>query len=205
MEHHADVTELRESHDVATDPPDLRVRLTRAHGVAALALEARATRELLEPALEGCIDLDEYLCADVPRHVGEPRELRAKLRELIDLVDRRRVDALVSWARKSHEALLQREVPEEPLRVLPTPQSIVLFGRDVSAVAEALAEEHVFIYILASGSRKRFSHGSPRRLLAHGTLGLRTEIQEKSDLGESVRDPEIVVGIGLRRLWSRVA
>jgi putative transposase len=151
--------ELREDQPVEAEAPNLRVWLTQPQRVAPLALVARTATQPLERALPRLVEFDQELCAHVARHVGQPRRLGAERRQLVDLVERRRVAPFVLRTREPDQALLVREVPEPAQGAFPRPKPCRLVGRRVDAEAEGLAHEHATTLAWSMGGASEFRTG----------------------------------------------
>ncbi len=137
--------ELGEAQGVAVEAPHLRMRLGEPDDVQVLAFPAWSPSETLEASLPTLVEFDEQFCAHVTRDVGEPRQFAAQRREVLHLVEGRRVTTLSAGSSETHDPLLVGEVPEKPKSMLPTGQPLNLGGSRVDAVAVSLAEQHTTI------------------------------------------------------------
>ena len=147
VHHRAQRAELGEPDVAAIDAPGLRVRFAEGEGVASLPLPPRGAGELGEASLPRPIQFHQELRADVARDVGQPRESSTKLGQLVDLVEGRGVDALVSRPGVAELPLIEREVPQKPESAVPPrePRELSLVG--VDAISERLYGLHVCLLI----------------------------------------------------------
>ena len=125
-------SKLRKADVVTVKTPNLRVRFTASDCVATFSFPARSLNELCKTALPSLIEFDKKLTANVTRNVGKPRQFSAQFGQLLLLVESGREDSLVTWSRKPHEPLFEREVPEKSKRVVPAsePSDLLLVGVD---------------------------------------------------------------------------
>ncbi len=137
----AHVSELRETKHGAIQTPALRVWLAERNRIATPSLPTRRTRELLEATPPSLVEIHKQMRTDVSRHVGDPRNVGAKLCQLVDLVERGREDPVGPWPGKANQSLLVREVPEEPERTLPIAQAPFLRRRWVEPEAVAATDQ----------------------------------------------------------------
>lgn len=200
VEHNGDVAELGEADcsGVHVDPPHLRVRLAKPEEVPAPPLPPGKSGRSLEAALERLVEFGEELRADVPRHVGKPRERRAEFRQLADLVKRSRVPLI--GAAQPKEPLFEGEVPQKPQGRLPLRNPLDLLGRRVDAVAKCLAHEHPCSIALVYAAVKRFSYRPPRCFQTPYTLGLCPKVQAEGYIGRGLFGPVRRVAEGVHRL-----
>src|SRR5690606_17014061 len=96
MDDGTQVSDLRKSDRATVEAPCLRMRFGKTEKVAPLAFPTRSFGGSLEAALPSLVELDEQLSADVARHVGQPRQLGAKLGQFVDLIEGGRKAPLVS-------------------------------------------------------------------------------------------------------------
>jgi len=140
VHHGPELAKLRETDGWAVDPPRFRMWLTQPQISPAFPFPTRHTPEALEATLDGPVELNEELCAGVPRHVGEPREISSEISKLVDLVKRRRI--VLVGSRQAHLPLFQGQVPEESECALPPVDPSFLLSRRIDAVPERLASDH---------------------------------------------------------------
>jgi hypothetical protein len=136
----AHVTEFGKPECTSHEAPDLGVRLDETEGISALALPARSSCEPLEAALPRLIELDQELCTNVARYVGEKRELGAERFQLVDLVESVRIET--KGTRQAELSLLEGKVPQEAERGLPGKQALLLPFARVDPKLEPLMTPH---------------------------------------------------------------
>jgi hypothetical protein len=61
--------------------------------------------------LPGAGEVGEELAAYVTRHIGEPGQRSAQLRQVVALIERAQVDAFVTRLFQTQPPLLKRDVP----------------------------------------------------------------------------------------------
>jgi hypothetical protein len=188
----AQVAELREPNGRTVEAPYLAVRLAEGERVAALALEARGTRQLGEAALPGPVKLHQELRAHVARDVGEPWQRGAQFGELVDLVESGRVDALAPGPRVPGNPLLQGQIPEKSECALPLAKPRDLRGVGVDAESKSLHDAHRLLRHLEVGHAARGAltlAGSIRSSTPHGSATRRRRFLPA--LKDGVSAPEI--------------
>lgn len=201
----AKVPELREAEHVAIETPHLRVRLGEREEVASFALPARLSSEPFEASLPRLVEFNEQGGADVAWHIGQPRQLGAKIGQLVDLVERGRVALVLAAAGQSNAPLLKGEVPQEPERTFPRCEpSNLLLGR-VDAEPKALENLHALSVCLVCATRKRLSHGPSRSLQPERPLGLRAEVPQEGHHVSGFRRASHGLAWCMRGLRVRVA
>ncbi len=205
MHDRSQVAELGEANHRAVEPPHLRVRLAEAERIEALPLPARCPGELRKASRPRLVELDEKLCADVSRHVGEPRQFGAERGQFVDLVESRGVAFVAAAARKTNAPLLQAQVPEKAEGVVPCSKAHNLLGRRVDAIAERLVDEHGVKHSFVCSGRKRLSHGPSRRLLAQGRLSPQASGGSAARRGMQTVGTALLVAVLLRGLVWRCA
>ena len=146
MNHRADRSELWEDHrsvtTVALDAKLACVVLAQPHFIASSLLEPRCANYALKASVPCFVERIEERHAQVSRHIGQPRKLCAKLRELKSLIERRRIPTIHPAPAVGVEALFVGDVPQEPQRPLPRLQPRHLFGRRVDTIAVSAANDH---------------------------------------------------------------
>ena len=161
-----EIAQLGKPQDFAVEAPDLRVRLGKTEEVTPFSLPAGRLRQLFETALPGLVEFDKKLGTDVTRHIGEPRQLRAYIFELVDLIEGSKEDPFLANASKAHSSLLEGNVPEEAQRTFPSQKPSLLRWRRVHAVPKCLAHEHKANDSLRSFAGKRVLYSERQTMSA---------------------------------------
>lgn len=149
----ANVSYFWESHIVGSDAPCFRVWLSQAYRDVVLFFPSRRSRYALEASLPGEIEPGQHVLTNVARNITKPREFGTKIRQLLHLCSKRNEHTFVSGSGKSHEALLVGDIPQEPHRVLPTSEAILLLSRWINAIAECFPDQHWSLLTTAHGSQ----------------------------------------------------
>ena len=148
------------------------MRLGETEAVPALAFPARSASEPFETALPGLVELDQKLCTDVARYVGEKGELGTERFQLADLIESIRIEA--NGTPEPELSLLEREIPEKAERGLPGKQALLLlFGR-VDPKLEPLVTPHDKKHTLVCKKSKRIPPSETRRSQDSDTPGICT-------------------------------
>lgn len=154
MNDRADVADLWKPNGRTVQPPDFGMWLAQTKHVSHLVFPPRHSGEAPKTALPCLVQFHEELGAYIARDVGKPGQFGAKIGKLPMLIEQRRIP-LVS-AGQANEALLVREVPQEPQRRLPRDETRLLRWRRIDAVSEALVNKHDDAYNRDAAQRKRF-------------------------------------------------
>lgn len=142
VDDHAHWAYLREVQCLTVEAPYLRVRLGQSDYVTTAALPARGVGETPPTPLPCGVEVDEQLSRDVARYIGEPWQIGTQTSQLVRLIERRRIASIIARVSVSDDALLVREVPQEPQGITPAIEPRRLLGRRVEAVAKCFAEKH---------------------------------------------------------------